>query len=67
MALPICRWLLHFKLCGQAFHLLTTIGSPLSTCMLRLTGLDDMGQWQKESAKYALGIFVIFYRYHLCY
>ena len=46
------------SLMGQAFHLL----SPLVAfvyLLLRLTG-QDMGAWQKESAKYALGIFVIF-------
>jgi CitMHS family citrate-Mg2+:H+ or citrate-Ca2+:H+ symporter len=46
------------SLMGQAFHLL----SPLTAfiyLLLRLTGLD-MGQWQRASAKYALGIFVIF-------
>lgn len=46
------------SLMGQAFHLL----SPLTAfiyLLLRKLGLD-MGQWQKESAKYALGIFVIF-------
>lgn len=46
------------SLMGQAFHLL----SPLVAfvyLLLRLTGLD-MGEWQRESAKYAAVVFVIF-------
>lgn len=46
------------SLMGQAFHLL----SPLTAfiyLLLRKLGLD-MGQWQRESGKYALGIFIIF-------
>lgn len=46
------------SLTGQAFHLLSPLVAFIYL-LLRLTGLD-MGQWQKESAKYALGIFVIF-------
>lgn len=46
------------SLMGQAFHLLSPLVAFIYL-LLRLTGLD-MGQWQKESAKYALGIFVIF-------
>jgi citrate transporter, CitMHS family len=46
------------SLLGQAFHLL----SPLVAfvyLLLNLTGLD-MGEWQKEAGKWAIGIFVIF-------
>ena len=46
------------SLMGQAFHLLSPLVAFIYL-LLRLTGLD-MGQWQKESAKYALGIFLIF-------
>ncbi|MCQ9210373.1 CitMHS family transporter [Granulicatella seriolae] len=46
------------SLMGQAFHLLSPLVAFIYL-LLRLTGLD-MGEWQKESAKYALGIFVIF-------
>lgn len=46
------------SLMGQAFHLLSPLVAFIYL-LLRLTGLD-MGQWQKEAAKYALGIFVIF-------
>lgn len=46
------------SLMGQAFHLLSPLVAFIYL-LLRLTGLD-MGAWQKESAKYALGIFVIF-------
>lgn len=46
------------SLMGQAFHLLSPLVAFIYL-LLRLTGLD-MGQWQKESAKYALGIFIIF-------
>ncbi len=46
------------SLMGQAFHLLSPLVAFIYL-LLRLTGLD-MGAWQKEAAKYALGIFVIF-------
>lgn len=46
------------SLMGQAFHLLSPLVAFIYL-LLRLTGLD-MGQWQKESAKYALGVFIIF-------
>ncbi|WP_086313656.1 citrate transporter [Enterococcus sp. 7F3_DIV0205] len=46
------------SLMGQAFHLLSPLVAFIYL-LLRLTGLD-MGQWQKESAKWALGIFIIF-------
>ncbi|EME8186374.1 CitMHS family transporter [Enterococcus faecium] len=46
------------SLLGQAFHLLSPLVAFIYL-LLRLTGLD-MGQWQKEAAKYALGIFIIF-------
>ncbi|MGO3733078.1 MAG: CitMHS family transporter [Vagococcus sp.] len=46
------------SLLGQAFHLLSPLVAFIYL-LLRLTGLD-MGEWQKESAKYALGIFLIF-------
>ncbi|WP_282920008.1 CitMHS family transporter [Ignavigranum ruoffiae] len=46
------------SLMGQAFHLLSPLVAFIYL-LLRLTGLD-MGEWQKKSAKYALGIFVIF-------
>lgn len=46
------------SLMGQAFHLLSPLVAFIYL-LLRLTGLD-MGQWQRESAKWALGIFVIF-------
>ncbi|MGM0213684.1 CitMHS family transporter [Enterococcus sp. AZ109] len=46
------------SLMGQAFHLLSPLVAFIYL-LLRLTGLD-MGQWQKEAAKYALGIFIIF-------
>lgn len=46
------------SLMGQAFHLLSPLVAFIYL-LLRLTGLD-MGEWQRESAKYALGIFVIF-------
>lgn len=46
------------SLLGQAFHLL----SPLVAFIYLLLSLteQDLGEWQKESAKWALGIFVIF-------
>lgn len=46
------------SLMGQAFHLLSPLVAFIYL-LLRLTNVD-MGQWQKESAKYAIGIFVIF-------
>lgn len=46
------------SLMGQAFHLLSPLVAFIYL-LLRLTGLD-MGEWQKESAKYALGVFIIF-------
>lgn len=46
------------SLMGQAFHLLSPLVAFIYL-LLRLTGLD-MGEWQKEAAKYALIIFVIF-------
>ena len=46
------------SLMGQAFHLLSPLVAFIYL-LLRLTGLD-MGEWQKESAKYAAVIFVIF-------
>ena len=46
------------SLLGQAFHLLSPLVAFIYL-LLNLTGLD-MGEWQKESAKWACGIFVIF-------
>lgn len=46
------------SLMGQAFHLLSPLVAFIYL-LLRLTGLD-MGAWQKEAGKYALGIFIIF-------
>lgn len=46
------------SLMGQAFHLLSPLVAFIYL-LLKLTGLD-MGQWQRESAKWATGIFVIF-------
>ncbi|RVU55270.1 CitMHS family transporter [Anaerosphaera multitolerans] len=46
------------SLLGQAFHLLSPLVAFIYL-LLNLTGLD-MGAWQKESAKWAIGIFVIF-------
>lgn len=46
------------SLLGQAFHLLSPLVAFIYL-LLNLTKLD-MGEWQKESAKWALGIFVIF-------
>ena len=46
------------SLMGQAFHLLSPLVAFIYL-LLRLTGLD-MGEWQKEAAKYAAVIFVIF-------
>ncbi len=46
------------SLLGQAFHLLSPLVAFIYL-LLNLTGLD-MGEWQKESGKWAVGIFVIF-------
>jgi CitMHS family citrate-Mg2+:H+ or citrate-Ca2+:H+ symporter len=46
------------SLMGQAFHLLSPLVAFIYL-LLRLTG-QDMGEWQIESGKYALGIFAIF-------
>lgn len=46
------------SLMGQAFHLLSPLVGFIYL-LLRLTGLD-LGEWQKESAKYAFVIFIIF-------
>lgn len=46
------------SLLGQAFHLLSPLVAFIYL-LLNLTGLE-MGGWQKESAKWAIGIFVIF-------
>lgn len=46
------------SLMGQAFHLLSPLVAFIYL-LLRLTGLD-MGKWQREAGKYALGIFIIF-------
>lgn len=46
------------SLLGQAFHLLSPLVAFIYL-LLNLTGLD-MGEWQKESAKWGLGIFLIF-------
>lgn len=46
------------SLMGQAFHLLSPLVAFIYL-LLRLTGLD-MGEWQRESAKYALVVFIIF-------
>jgi len=46
------------SLLGQAFHLLSPLVAFIYL-LLRLTGLD-MGEWQKESAKWGVGVFVIF-------
>ncbi|MEY8353313.1 citrate:proton symporter [Lachnospiraceae bacterium 54-53] len=46
------------SLLGQAFHLLSPLVAFIYL-LLNLTGLE-MGEWQKESAKWAVGIFVIF-------
>lgn len=46
------------SLLGQAFHLLSPLVAFIYL-LLRLTDLD-MGEWQKESAKWACGIFIIF-------
>lgn len=46
------------SLLGQAFHLLSPLVAFIYL-LLNLTGLD-MGEWQKESAKWGAGIFLIF-------
>lgn len=46
------------SLLGQAYHLLSPLVAFIYL-LLRLTDLD-MGEWQRESAKWASGIFVIF-------
>lgn len=46
------------SLMGQAFHLLSPLVAFIYL-LLRLTGVD-MGEWQRESAKYAAVVFVIF-------
>ena len=46
------------SLMGQAFHLLSPLVAFIYL-LLRLTGLD-MGEWQRESAKYAAVVFAIF-------
>ena len=46
------------SLLGQAFHLLSPLVAFIYL-LLRLTDLD-MGEWQRESAKWASGIFIIF-------
>ena len=46
------------SLMGQAFHLLSPLVAFIYL-LLRMTKLD-MGKWQIESAKWAVGIFVIF-------
>ena len=46
------------SLLGQAFHLLSPLVAFIYI-LLNLTGLD-MGEWQKESAKWGVGIFAVF-------
>ncbi|URZ87249.1 CitMHS family transporter [Floricoccus penangensis] len=46
------------SLMGQAFHLLSPLVAFIYL-LLRLTEVD-MGEWQKEAGKYAIGIFIIF-------
>lgn len=46
------------SLLGQAFHLLSPLVAFIYL-LLELTGLD-MVEWQKKSAKWAIGIFIIF-------
>ncbi|GAF38923.1 citM protein [Agrilactobacillus composti DSM 18527 = JCM 14202] len=46
------------SLIGQAFHLLSPL-VPFIYVLLRLTDVD-MGQWQKKSALWGIGIFVIY-------
>lgn len=46
------------SLLGQAFHLLSPLVAFIYL-LLNLTG-QDLGEWQKTSGKWALGIFIIF-------
>ena len=46
------------SLLGQAYHLLSPLVAFIYL-LLRLTDLD-MGEWQREAAKWASGIFIIF-------
>ncbi len=46
------------SLLGQAFHLLSPLVAFIYL-LLNLTGLE-MGEWQKESGKWAVGVFIIF-------
>lgn len=46
------------SLMGQAFHLLSPLVAFIYL-LLNMTGLD-MVEWQKESGKWAIGIFIIF-------
>ncbi|UUX33200.1 CitMHS family transporter [Fundicoccus culcitae] len=46
------------SLMGQAFHLLSPLVAFIYL-LLRLLDLD-MGEWQKESAKWLVGVFIIF-------
>lgn len=46
------------SLLGQAFHLLSPLVAAIYL-LLSMTGLD-MGEWQVQSAKWAIGIFIIF-------
>jgi len=46
------------SLMGQAFHLLSPLVAFIYL-LLRLLDLD-MGQWQKESAKWLIGVFILF-------
>jgi len=46
------------SLMGQAFHLLSPL-VPFIYVLLRLTDVD-MGQWQKKSALWAIGIFITY-------
>lgn len=46
------------SLMGQAFHLLSPL-VPFIYVLLRMTNVD-MGQWQRKSALYAIGIFLIY-------
>lgn len=45
-------------LIGQSFHLLSPL-VPFIYVLLRLTGVD-MGQWQKKSAFWAIGLFLVY-------
>lgn len=46
------------SLMGQAFHLLSPL-VPFIYVLLRMTDVD-MGQWQRKSALWAIGIFIIY-------